>query len=213
MTITKPFTFAAGTKARANEVNTDFDVLYAQVNANISDIASLSNEISGFDLTKADVNGSALNTFAVKDPVNSSDAVNKGYMESHAVMLTGAQTITGTKTFSAIPKLSGTSSTAGSVVGLARNSTAQQVQLTDGTLIQCGSSSLDGGSHYKYVNLPYRYNTAGSYEVVICDAGSAASIINKKVIAKDDYRFRVYSESSSAGDAWFWIAMGKGPTS
>lgn len=80
MTITKPFTFAAGTKARANEVNTNFDVLYAQVNTNISDIASLSNEISGFDLTKADVNGSALNTFAVKDPVNSSDAVNKGYV-------------------------------------------------------------------------------------------------------------------------------------
>ena len=33
MAITKPFTFVAGTKARANEVNQDFDVLYSEVNS------------------------------------------------------------------------------------------------------------------------------------------------------------------------------------
>ena len=57
MSITKPFTFVAGTKARANEVNQNFDVLYSQVNSNISAINTNANDIDTLDSNKANING------------------------------------------------------------------------------------------------------------------------------------------------------------
>ena len=65
MSITKPFTFVAGTKARANEVNQDFDILYSQVNTNISNIASNAADIDTLDNTKANINGSISQVFKV----------------------------------------------------------------------------------------------------------------------------------------------------
>jgi hypothetical protein len=77
MSITKPFTFVAGTKARANEVNQNFDVLYSQVNSNISAINTNANDIDTLDSNKANVNGSSSQRFACADPTSTSDAVNK----------------------------------------------------------------------------------------------------------------------------------------
>ena len=80
MSITKPFTFVAGTKARANEVNQNFDVLYSQVNSNISAINTNANDIDTLDSNKANVNGSSSQRFACADPTSQSDAVNKQSM-------------------------------------------------------------------------------------------------------------------------------------
>ena len=77
MSIIKPYTFVAGNKARANEVNEDFDVLYQQVNTNITNIANAESDIENLDTTKANINGSSAQRFAVADPVSSGDAVNK----------------------------------------------------------------------------------------------------------------------------------------
>lgn len=77
MSIAKPFTFVAGQKARANEVNADFDTLYTQVNINIADIAQLDRDIDNVSATKANINGSSTQRFAVANPVSSTDAVNK----------------------------------------------------------------------------------------------------------------------------------------
>lgn len=77
MAIIKPYTFVAGNKARANEVNADFDILYQQVNANITDIAENASDIESLDSSKADINGSATQRFAVADAISSGDAVNK----------------------------------------------------------------------------------------------------------------------------------------
>ena len=77
MSIVKPYTFQGGTKARANEVNENFDVLYSEVNSNISAINSNSTSISNLEAKKANVNGSTNNVFKVRDPVVSQDAVNK----------------------------------------------------------------------------------------------------------------------------------------
>ena len=76
MSIIKPYTFQGGTKARANEVNENFDRLYEQVNANITDIANMETEITNLGLDKADVAGSSLQRFAVADAVGDYDAVN-----------------------------------------------------------------------------------------------------------------------------------------
>lgn len=80
MSIAKPFTFVAGQKARANEVNADFDALYSQVNINIADIAQINRDIDSIVDTKADVNGNSTQRFAVANPVNSTDAINKQTM-------------------------------------------------------------------------------------------------------------------------------------
>lgn len=77
MSIAKPFTFVAGQKARANEVNADFDTLYSQVNINIADIAQINRDVDSIEANKADINGNSTQRFAVANPVNTTDAVNK----------------------------------------------------------------------------------------------------------------------------------------
>lgn len=85
MSIVKPFTFVAGTKAKAGEVNDNFDVLYSQVNSNISELAQINIDIDNIGLNKADVNGNSTQRFSVADAVNNTDAVNKQYMLEHSL--------------------------------------------------------------------------------------------------------------------------------
>lgn len=77
MAITKPFTFVAGTKARANEVNQNFDVLYSEVNSIDSTLTSVNVDIQSLKDDKANINGNASQRFQVANPVNNYDAVNK----------------------------------------------------------------------------------------------------------------------------------------
>jgi hypothetical protein len=85
MSIAKPFNFTANTYAKASEVNADFDVLYAQVNKNISDIAKNALDIESVGDDKADINGSPQQRFSVADPVGGSEAVNKNYLLTHCL--------------------------------------------------------------------------------------------------------------------------------
>ena len=80
MSITKPYTFQPNTKARANEVNANFDTLYSQVNTNISNIEANARDIDELNDTKAELNGDSTQRFAVADPVNDTDAINKQTM-------------------------------------------------------------------------------------------------------------------------------------
>jgi hypothetical protein len=77
MSIAKPFTFTANTYAKASEVNADFDVVYSQVNTNISAIAQNATDIDNLENNKADINGSTSQRFAVADAVTNGDAINK----------------------------------------------------------------------------------------------------------------------------------------
>ena len=77
MSIAKPFTFVANTYAKASEVNADFDVVYSQVNTNISSIAQNATDIDNLENNKANINGSTAQRFAVADAVSNGDAINK----------------------------------------------------------------------------------------------------------------------------------------
>lgn len=77
MSIAKPFTFVANTYAKSSEVNADFDVVYSQVNTNISDIAQNANDIDNLENNKANINGSTSQRFAVADAISAGDAINK----------------------------------------------------------------------------------------------------------------------------------------
>jgi hypothetical protein len=82
MAILKPYTFTAGTKARASEVNANFDALYTEVNSLESRIIDYESQIQDLQNTKADINGSYLNRFAVANPVTNYDAVNKQHLQN-----------------------------------------------------------------------------------------------------------------------------------
>lgn len=81
MAITKPYTFQAGTKARASEVNQDFDILYSEVNRLGTEILNIGVDIQDVSDGKANVNGNATQRFQLANPENSYDGVNKGYLE------------------------------------------------------------------------------------------------------------------------------------
>lgn len=93
MSITKPFTFVAGTKARANEVNADFDELYRQVNKNISNISQNALDIDNLDSNKANINGNSTEVFNVADATANTHSVNKQtlfkYIENTLDYITG----------------------------------------------------------------------------------------------------------------------------
>ncbi len=82
MAITKPYTFQAGTKARASEVNQDFDILYSEVNRIGTEILNIDIEIQNVAEGKADINGNAGQVFKMADAVDSYDGVNKNVLEN-----------------------------------------------------------------------------------------------------------------------------------
>lgn len=97
MSIAKPFTFTANTYAKASEVNADFDIVYSQVNTNISAIAQNATDIDNLENNKANINGSSSERFAVANPIANADAVNKQSMMSaigNSIDYIGGLTIT-----------------------------------------------------------------------------------------------------------------------
>ena len=77
MAVIKPYTFVAGTKAKAAEVNENFDVLYTEVNALGSTVVDYQSQIEQLASEKANVNGNYANRFSVANPTTNYDAVNK----------------------------------------------------------------------------------------------------------------------------------------
>lgn len=80
MALIIPYTFVAGTKAKAAEVNADFQAVATEVNAQGSIITSVQATVTNLQNNKAEVNGNSSNRFSVATPINSYDAVNKIYL-------------------------------------------------------------------------------------------------------------------------------------
>ena len=75
-----PYTFVAGTKAKAAEVNADFQAVATEVNAQGNSLTTAQANITNLQNNKADINGNSSNRFSVATPINSYDAVNKLYL-------------------------------------------------------------------------------------------------------------------------------------
>lgn len=71
-----PYTFQAGTKAKANEVNENFLAVKQFVDLLEQDSAQLQVNVSDIEANKADLNGNSNVRFQVDDAVNGKDAVN-----------------------------------------------------------------------------------------------------------------------------------------
>lgn len=79
--ISKPFVFYAGEKAKANEVNENFDIVYNGVNELDRQVTDLNTNILEVNEGKADINGNAQQTFQVADGTSAYEAVNKGQLD------------------------------------------------------------------------------------------------------------------------------------
>lgn len=71
-----PYTFIAGTKAKASEVNSNFQAVKTITDQNEVNIAQAEIDITTLQTTKADLNGAIENRFEVADPNGDYDAVN-----------------------------------------------------------------------------------------------------------------------------------------
>ena len=71
-----PYTFIAGTKAKANEVNSNFTSIKQFVDQLESNLATAELDISNLEANKADVNGNQSEIFQVANAENNKDAVN-----------------------------------------------------------------------------------------------------------------------------------------
>lgn len=91
--INVPNTFQAGTKARANEVNENFNVVYQATNDLSSDVADMENRVDYVEQNKADKQGDATVVFRAGDAINDYDVVNKqtlmGYLSTSLSYING----------------------------------------------------------------------------------------------------------------------------
>lgn len=71
-----PYTFIAGTKAKANEVNGNFTSIKQFVDQLESNLATAELDINNLETNKADINGNQDEVFQVADAENNKDAVN-----------------------------------------------------------------------------------------------------------------------------------------
>lgn len=135
---------------------------------------------------------------------NLTNAINT--LNSQVVKLTGNQTIAGTKTFSASPKVPN-STTTGTALAL-QSRGGNNIKLGDGTLFIWGGSTLVSG-HYFTVNLPTSFQNGSSYTAIVCDAGETTSIGSYKIYTQSSSSFRVYLKETANNDYFHWFAIGR----
>ena len=80
-----PYTFIAGTKAKANEVNGNFTSIKQFIDQLESNLATAELDINNLETNKADINGSQNEVFQVANAENNKDAVNLETLRAQTV--------------------------------------------------------------------------------------------------------------------------------
>lgn len=220
MAIVKPYTFQGGTKARAQEVNENFDRLYAQVNINSSNIEDINVDIASIEEDKANVNGDATQAFNVKDPTSSYNAANKNYVDStiasslsSSVTTNTTQTITGSKTFTGTIKVpnSATVGTAIATQAISKSGNGY-LKMGNGVIIQWGRSSAVGYDEGVTVTLPAPFSNANYRVIPVCYNTSYQDNIQYHIYYQSSSQFRAFGhrvESKNSGTRYLqWVAIG-----
>jgi len=143
MALTGLITFIAGTKAKAQEVNTNFSLVKSFVDGLESTVAGNTSDISSLDSTKADLNGSASNTFDVANAINATHAVNK--QTAYLYNYNGRRFIDGLS-------LAKTGATSISITaGSAYDSTFEQVMVFDTATSKTNATQAVNSTYYVYL--------------------------------------------------------------
>lgn len=187
MSIVKPFTFTAGTKARANEVNDNFDVLYSQINSNITEIENNAEDIDELTLNKANINGNSTQRFSVADPISNSDAINKQSMFEYignTIDYIGGLTIS---------KDSGNPNNAILVTpGAAYDSTHTIVLTLTGNTTKTNTTQAANATYYVYI---IGNSTGSSIDILISTSGTTPTLPSGYTLFR---RIGYYTTNSSS---------------
>ena len=126
-------------------------------------------------------------------------------LDSQVVKLTGNQSISGTKTFTAAPRVPN-SQTTGTALALAGRGSGY-IKFGDGTIIQWGHLTMDNNNYKATVSMPIAFS--GSYRVVFGDSGADSSTLDiQKVYDTSSKTFKVRSTAKN-GDSFSWLAIGR----
>lgn len=175
------YSFTAGTKAVAEQVNTNFTDCINAINLNTSSIETINGQLENLENSSANVNGNSSERFSVADPVLNSDAVNKNYLRNwtspsrelidglsiHKVSDTEVTVTSGScldNTHLEILELS--SDTTASFEGTQQASTQYDVYITKNKTSQAieidvkASGSMPDGDIYYYRNIGFFYTNS-----------------------------------------------------
>ena len=143
MVWTIPYTFVAGTKARANEVNENFTSLKQFVDQLEVNEANNEINIANLESNKANLNGSNTELFSAADPTSNYNVVNLQTLQ--AKTLNSRSTIDGFQ----LSKFNNTTITA--TAGNCYDSTFEYM-ISQATSLQVSNSSLgENATYYVYV--------------------------------------------------------------
>lgn len=143
MVLDIPYSFIPGTKAKANEVNSNFLAVKTFVDTNEANIATNQSDIQNLENNKADLNGNISNRFQVADPTGNYDAVNKQYFKAN--IANSLDYIGGFK----LTKQSDTSISASG--GSCWDSTYEYMITSDSALTKDQSNLGNNATYYVYV--------------------------------------------------------------
>lgn len=143
MVLDIPYSFIPGTKAKANEVNSNFLAVKTFVDTNEANIATNQSDIQNLENNKADLNGNISNRFQVADPTGNYDAVNKQYFKAN--IANSLDYIGGFK----LTKQSNTSISASA--GSCWDSTYEYMITSDSSLTKDQSNLGNNATYYVYV--------------------------------------------------------------
>ena len=145
-----PYTFIAGTKAKANEVNGNFTSIKQFVDQLESNLATAELDINNLETNKADINGSQNEVFQVADAENNKDAVNLETLK--------AQTANSLDAIRGFIPFQSNSNTISCTAGDCWDSTYEQM-ISSSTMITLSDTTLANSSTY-YIYVCYDKETS-----------------------------------------------------
>ena len=145
-----PYTFIAGTKAKANEVNNNFTSIKQFVDQLESNLATAELDINNLETNKADINGSQNEVFQVADAENNKDAVNLETLK--------AQTVNSLDTIRGFIPFMSNATTISCTAGDCWDSTYEQM-ISSSTALSLQDTTLAASSTY-YIYVCYDKETS-----------------------------------------------------
>ena len=146
-----PYTFIAGTKAKANEVNGNFTSIKQFVDQLESNLATAELDINNLETNKADINGSQNEVFQVANAENNKDAVNLETLK--------AQTVNSLDTIRGFIPFMSNAITISCTAGNCWNSTYEQM-ISSSTVLSLQDTTLAASAIY-YIYVCYDKETSG----------------------------------------------------
>lgn len=188
-----PYTFIAGTKAKANEVNRNFTSIKQFVDQLESNLATAELDISNLEANKADINGSQTEIFQVANAANNFDAVNLQSLKDQT-----ANSLDAIRGF--VPSKSN-ATTISCTAGDCWDSTYEQM-ISSSTSIKLQDTSLASNSTY-YIYVCYDKETSG------CQLAFSTNSNTPTLPAGYDYYRKVGQfTTNSSGDIDIVSALG-----